>query len=363
MSVVDSITTYGESVMKAVRFYGKEDVRIEVIDEPAPGPGQVKLRNAFTGICGTDLHVFYNPDASGFDFTKPNDLTGAELPQVFGHEFSGTIVEVGSGVIGHAVGERVAVWPLHNCGSCPACRAGLYNGCQRLACQGISSPGGGMSTYTTVEEGKVFKLPDSVDLMMGALVEPMATGWHAVERSGVRPGQTALIVGAGPIGIGLWFALRAHGVDRIVVSEPNEERRAAMAGIGAEIVVDATPDKLATAVADATGGRGIDVAFEAAGVGAAVIQAISTLTPQGVLVIVALHEHEFGFNPTPFVFAENTIIGSIAYLDEDFRAVLQAMSEGKYSTAGWVSTVPFEGLVGALAGLRLGQGMKILVES
>lgn len=349
--------------MKAMLFYGKEDIRIETIAEPSPGPGQVKLRNAFTGICGTDLHVFYSPDASGFDFSKPNDLTGATLPQVFGHEFSGTIVEVGPGVTSHVVGDRVAVWPLHNCGSCPACVAGLYNGCQRLACQGISSPGGGMSTFTIVDEDKIFKLPDSVGLLMGALVEPMATGWHAVERSGVKPGQTALIVGAGPIGIGVWFALKAHGVDQIIVSEPNEHRRAAASSVGATIVVDATPGGLAVAVAKATSGRGVDVAFEAAGVGIAVTQAITSLAPQGILVIVALHEKEFGFNPTQFVFAENTIVGSIAYLAEDFQAVIRSMAQGKYSTDGWVSTVQFEGLVGALAGLRIGQGMKVLVES
>lgn len=349
--------------MKAVRFYGKEDIRIEDIAEPSPGAGQAKLCNAFTGICGTDLHVFFNPDVSGFDFSKPNELTGATLPQVFGHEFSGTVVEVGEGVTGHVEGDRVAVWPLHHCGKCPACVNGLYNGCQKLACQGVSSPGGGMSEYTLVEADKLFTLPDPVDLRMGALVEPMATAWHAVARSGVKPGQTALIVGAGPIGIGLWFALKARGVDRIVVSEPIEHRRSLIADVGAEIVVDATPDGLAAAVAAATGGRGVDVAFEAAGVGVAVTQAIANLTPQGVLVIVALHEKEFAFNPTQFVFAENTIVGSIAYLAEDFRAVIEAMSEGRYTTEGWISTVQFEGLVDAFAELRAGQGMKVLVQS
>ncbi|WP_344341540.1 alcohol dehydrogenase catalytic domain-containing protein, partial [Streptomyces rhizosphaericus] len=84
--------------MRAARFYGKEDLRIEDVPEPAPGPGEVKLRNAYTGICGTDLHVFFTPEASGFDFSKPNELTGAALPQVFGHEFAGQIVEVGEGV-------------------------------------------------------------------------------------------------------------------------------------------------------------------------------------------------------------------------------------------------------------------------
>lgn len=348
--------------MRAVRFYGKEDLRIEDVEEPAPGPGEVKLRNAYTGICGTDLHVFFTPEASGFDFSRPNPLTGAALPQVFGHEFSGEVVAVGEGVSDHREGDRVAVWPLQSCGDCPACALGLDSGCQRLACQGISSPGGGMSTFTTVRADKVFSLPPAVDLRMGALVEPMAAAWHAVVRSGIRAGQTALIAGAGPIGMGVWFALRAHGVERIVVSEPRENRRAALAAVGAEWVVG-PEDDLAGVVAAATGGGGVDVAFEAAGVGAAVHSALASLAPQGTLLIVSLHEKEFGFNPTPFVFAENIIIGSIAYRPQDFDAVIKAMAEGRYDIEGWVSEVPLEGVGDALRELRAGRHTKVLVRT
>ena len=100
----------------------------------------MKLRNAYTGLCGTDLHVFFTPEVSGFDFSTPNELTGAALPQAFGHEFAGTVVEVGEGVTTVAEGDRVAVWPLHGCGVCPACRNDMDHACWKLACQGISSP-------------------------------------------------------------------------------------------------------------------------------------------------------------------------------------------------------------------------------
>lgn len=346
--------------MRAVRFHGREDLRIEDVAEPSPGPGEVKLRNAYTGICGTDLHVYFTPEASGFDFSGPNALTGAELPQVFGHEFSGEVVAVGEGVTEHHEGDRVAVWPLHSCGACPACAVGLESGCQRLACQGISSPGGGMSTFTTVEAAKAFPLPAGVDLRMGALVEPMAAAWHAVVRSGIEAGQTALIAGAGPIGVGVWFALRAWGVDSIVVSEPREGRREAIRAVGADRVVG-PDDDLAGAVRAATGGQGVDVAFEAAGVGAAFHSALASLAPQGTLLVVSLHEREFGFNPTPFVFAENTIVGSIAYRREDFQAVIAAMAEGMYSLDGWVTEVPLDGVSAALRELRAGRHMKVLV--
>ena len=219
-----------------------------------------------------------------------------------------------------------------------------------------------MSTFTTVAAEKVFPLPDTVDLRMGALVEPMAAAWHAVVRSGIRAGQSALIAGAGPIGVGVWFALKASGVDRIVVSEPRENRRAAVAAVGAAPVVGPEGD-LAGVIAAMTDGRGVDVAFEAAGVGAAVHQSIASLAPQGTLLIVSLHEKEFGFNPTPFVFAENTIVGSIAYRREDFDAVIRAMAEGQYDFGGWVSEVPLEGVADALRELRAGRHMKVLVRS
>ncbi len=279
-------------------------------------------------------------------------------PQVFGHEFSGTVVEVGPDVDGVAVGDRVAVWPMHGCGHCPACDIDLDTSCQILAVQGINSPGGGMSEFTTVEAGKVFVLPEEVDLFMGALVEPMATAWHAVKRGGVQAGQTALVAGAGPVGVGLWFALKEHGIDAVVV-EPVAERRAVLTALGAQRVVD--PDDAADAVAEYTKGRGVDVAFEAAGVGPALLASMGTLAPRGVLVVVALHEHEIAWNPIGLVFAENSVMGSLAYRPQDFRDVIEAMAAGRIDTTGWVATVPLAEAEHALQELRAGRGMKILV--
>ena len=345
--------------MRAVRFYGQEDLRLEDIAEPAAGPGEVKVRNAFNGICGSDLHCYFNPASLGFDFSAPHPLTGATLPQVFGHEFSGTVVEVGSGVTGVNEGDRVAVWPMHSCGKCPACEIDLDTSCRTLAVQGINSQGGGMSEFTTVQAGKVFVLPDGVDLFTGALVEPLATCWHAVRRAGVHAGQTALVAGAGPVGVGLWFALQEHGIDPVVV-EPVAERRAVLSALGARHVV--APADAPDVVADLTHGRGVDVAFEAAGVGAAFSASLAALTPRGVLVVVALHEGEFGFNPIGMVFAENAVLGSLAYRPDDFRDVIDAMAQGRIRTDGWVAAVPLAKAEHSLRELREGRGMKILVQ-
>ncbi|WOF23296.1 2,3-butanediol dehydrogenase [Microbacterium betulae] len=348
--------------MRAARFHAKEDVRIEEVEEPSPGPGQVKLRNAFAGICGSDLHVYYAPEASGLDLTKPHPVTGAMPPQILGHEFSGTVVEVGEGVDRVAVGDDVAVWPVYGCGTCAACRRGMFNACRTIAFHGLNAHGGGMAEYTTVDAAKLHKLPEGVDLRLGALVEPMSVAWHAVAHANVQAGGSALVAGAGPIGIGVWFALRAQGVERVLVSEPSADRRAIIEALGAT-TVDPVNDDLASAVADLTDGDGVDAAFDAAGVGPSITSGLANLTPGGRLVVVALHERTMDFLPTQLVMSETEIVGVLGYTQDDFDAVIQAMSEGRYDTTGWVQEVDLDDVVDAIRSLRGGNGAKVLVRS
>ncbi|WP_430645166.1 2,3-butanediol dehydrogenase [Agromyces sp. GXS1127] len=348
--------------MRAVVFHAKEDLRVEEIEEPTPGPGQVKLRNAYAGICGSDLHVYYAPAEAGLDLEHPHPVTGSTLPQVLGHEFAGTVVELGEGVDGVKVGDRVAVWPIYFCGECAACRKGAYNACRTIGFHGLTSHGGGMAEFTTVDATKLHVLPESVDLRLGALVEPMAVAWHAVERSGAKAGGSALIAGAGPIGIGVWFALKGHGIENVIVSEPSPVRRAAIEALGAT-VVDPVNEDLGARVAELTNGDGVDVAFDAAGVGVAVASALANLAPLGRLVVVALHEKTMDFFPTQLVMGETEIVGALGYLPEDFDAVIAKMAEGLYDTTGWVDEIGFDAVEETIHALRSGKGMKFLVSS
>ncbi|MFJ5920968.1 alcohol dehydrogenase catalytic domain-containing protein [Kitasatospora sp. NPDC092948] len=348
--------------MKAARFYGKEDLRVEEVAEPVPGPGQVKLRNAFAGICGSDLHFFFYPESVPFALDEPHPLTGAMVPQILGHEFSGTVVEVGEGVTDVKVGDRCAVFPLAvSCGECTACRRGLPFSCRLMASLGTNADGGGLSEFTVCDASKVHVLPEGVDLRMGALVEPMAVGWHAVARTGVEAGGSALVAGAGPIGIGAWFAFKARGVEKVLVSEPSAERRAIMAALGAR-VVDPVHEDVAAAVAALTDGEGVDVAVDAAGAGAAVTAALAGLVPGGRLVTAALHEHAMDFQPTQVMIAETEIVGAVGYRPEEFDAVIAAMADGVYDTTGWVQELPLEDVIGALHALRGGAAGKILMK-
>lgn len=168
--------------MLAARLYGAKDLRIEEMPEPEPGPGEVKIRVAYAGICGTDVHEYFEaPRATHV----PNPLTGATLPQTLGHEFAGTVVTCGEGVDRVAPGARVCVRPIRTCGVCPRCTSGLSHLCKDLAAIGVTAPGGGLAQYVVVPADSVHQLPDCVPLEQGALVEPMAVALNAVERAGV----------------------------------------------------------------------------------------------------------------------------------------------------------------------------------
>ncbi|MEU7814982.1 alcohol dehydrogenase catalytic domain-containing protein [Pseudonocardia sp. NPDC049154] len=346
--------------MRAARFHARQDVRIDDVPEPAPGPGQVLLRPGYAGICGSDLHLVHAPEAVGVDPTRPHPLTGAQPPQVMGHEFAGTVEQVGEGVTTVRPGDRAAVFPIFSCGRCAACTTGRVNACRTVGFLGLTAEGGGMSEHVVVAAERLHLLPDGVDLRLGALVEPMAVAWRAVTASRVRPGGSALVAGAGPIGIGLWFALRARGVERVVVSEPSAVRRAAVAALGAH-VVDPAAEDLAKTVDPLTDGAGVDAAFDAAGAAPAFLATLASLTPGGRAVVVAAHEQAVELNPTMLVLGETEVVGSLAYLPADFDAVIAAMAEGAYDTTGWVEERPLADLLAALADLGEARASKILL--
>lgn len=346
--------------MKAAVLFGQNDLRILRIDEPEPTPCQVKIRNAFAGICGSDLHHYFAPSASESTMPVPHPLTGATPPQILGHEFSGTVVGVGEEVTGVRIGDRVAVNPVYSCGDCAACRRGARNTCLLIGFHGLNSHGGGMAEYTTVDAAMLHTLPPAVDLRLGALVEPMAVAWHAVKRSRIRTDESALIAGAGPIGIGLWFALKAHGVEKVIVTEPVASRRAVIEGLGG-FTVDPLADDAPIRVASVAGSDGADVGFDAAGVGAAIESLLMHLAPQGRLVLVAVHERTLQLDAARLLRGEIEILGSLAYLPDDFDAVIDAMANGLYDTVGWVDEVALDAVVDAFELLRSGIGAKFLV--
>lgn len=356
------MTTHYEK-MPALRFFGKEDVRIEDVEIPVPGPGQVRLRNAYAGICGSDLHIYFAPEACNTDFSRPHPVTGATLPQILGHEFSGTVESVGPEVAGVEVGDEAAVWGVHSCGKCGACERGHAHACAQVTFHGVYAEGGGMARYAVVDASRLHKLPAGVDLRMGALVEPMAVAWHAVRRADVDPSSSVMVLGAGPIGLGVYFALKARGVSNIVVVDISEERLAIAQKVGVAQVVHAARTPVAEAADRFTDGRGFNHVIDAAGSPQALEGAISSLSFRGVLTIVALYGAPVEVKTNQLIRQEAEIRGSQAYAPEDFDDVIEAMAAGLYDFSGWVDVVPLDGFVAAAHRLRDGIGMKVLVQA
>jgi (R,R)-butanediol dehydrogenase/meso-butanediol dehydrogenase/diacetyl reductase len=345
--------------MRAAVYYGPNKVEIADVPEPTPGPGSVKVKVGYNGICGTDLHEYYAGPI--FFPTEPHPLTHAQVPLVMGHEFSGVITDIGEGVTGWAEGDRVAIEPIYKCGHCPACKAGNYNICAQIGFHGLMSDGG-MAEYTVVPTSMLHKLPDNVSMTLGALVEPMSVAYHAATLGETKPGDTAMVFGAGPIGIGLWFALRGKGIDDAFVVEPSATRRASIEALGARTLDPAAIDVPAF-IADHTDGRKADAVFDAAGVTPAVETALACVGARRPMVSVAIYEKPLTTPLLNLVMNESRIQGSLCYTSADFEAVIALMAQDKYDTTGWVESIALDDVIDeGFEALHAGAKMKVLVD-
>ncbi|HKN98702.1 MAG TPA: 2,3-butanediol dehydrogenase [Pseudonocardiaceae bacterium] len=315
--------------MRAAVYHSKHDIRVEQVAEPGPlGPGQVRLRPSVCGICGTDLHEY----AAGPIVipTAPHPLSGASAPQILGHEFAGQVLEVGEGVTDVAVGDRVAVMPLVYCGQCYYCRRGLNHLCATMACTGLSWSGGGISEQVVVPAYQVSRLPDQVSDVQGALVEPAAVAAYGVDRTGLRPGDTVLVTGAGPIGALAALYAHAAGAARVIVSEPNPKRRALVEAFGVAIVLDPLTDGVPAAVRDLTSGVGVDVAAECSGSQGGLTTALDSLRAHGTATQVGLHVRPATIDPMALSNKDLSLVGTWCYPVYDFPRIIALIGTGRY---------------------------------
>jgi (R,R)-butanediol dehydrogenase/meso-butanediol dehydrogenase/diacetyl reductase len=313
--------------LRAARFYGPGDIRIDDVPEPATRAGTVKVEVEWCGICGTDLHEYLEGPIFAPTAEAPHPLTGESVPITLGHEFAGVVAEVGEGVSRVGVGDKVVVEPYIICGRCDACRTGRYNVCQTLGFVGLSGYGGGFSQYVVAEERWIHPLGE-LGTDVGALIEPLAVAYHAVKLSKAQPEHTALVFGAGPIGLVTTAALKAAGVEQVLVVEPADVRKQKAPGAGADHVIDPTSTDVAAEVAELTEGRGADVSFECAGIDAVLKSAILSTRAGGTVVNVAIWGHEASVAMNDLVFHEVNILGSLAYAD-DHPATIEMVASGK----------------------------------
>jgi (R,R)-butanediol dehydrogenase/meso-butanediol dehydrogenase/diacetyl reductase len=241
------------------------------------------------------------------------------------------------------------------------CTSGQYNHCGLLAFHGYNRGSGGLAQFSVVKRSMAHRLPKSMTGQQGALIEPMAISYRTAERCGVEAGQTVVVHGGGPIGIGVYFTLNRRGV-RVIMVDPSPQRRAALQKLGVKTVLDPRDGDVVSAIKDLTGGRGADTSVDAAGVPVAFKAALLSTAVGGKLIVVAIHTQPLQVAPMDMLMTEVEISG-IALSNNTFPSVIAEMSGGTYPTAGWVETIPFDRLISdGFERLHRQEGMKILVD-
>jgi (R,R)-butanediol dehydrogenase/meso-butanediol dehydrogenase/diacetyl reductase len=259
---------------------------------------------------------------------EPHPLTGAQNPQILGHEFAGDVVATGAGVTSVKEGDRVAIMPLAYCGRCAYCRRGLQHLCATMGCVGLSHAWGGMAELATVAEYQVVRLPDSVDYRQGALIEPTAVAAYGVERAGVAPGDSVLVTGAGPIGALAALCAQAAGAARVYVSEPNAARRARAEALRVATVLDPTSVDVPELLHEQTDGLGVDVAIECSGHPNGFGAAVRSLRRRGTLAQTGLFVGEASVEPMLWSLNDLTIVGTWCYWVYDFDRIAAQIGAG-----------------------------------
>lgn len=335
--------------MPAATYIGNSTINIVESSQRPPAPGEVQIDVAFTGICGTDLHILHGNMDSRVTF-----------PAIIGHEMSGRISAVGEGVSGWNLGDPVTVMPLDWCGDCPACKAGHQHICQNLNFIGIDSAGS-LQKQWNVHENVLVRLPDSLRLDHAALVEPVAVSVHDVRRAEIQPGEKAVVIGGGPIGVLIATAARHAGAE-VVVLELDDDRRAMIQELGFEVLNPQTQDQVEW-VNTWTGGAGADVVFEVSGAAAAVLGATALAKVRGRLVIVAIHPQPRPVDLQRVFWRELTIVGARVYERRDFETAVELLAAGVIPADQMITgTVPLERIADAFSRLAAGDAMKILVD-
>jgi len=339
----------GSRVGKAVSYDGRGRFSVRDAEPVPPGEGEVRLDVAYCGVCGTDLHIAHGA------------MDGrVRPPRVIGHEMSGTVAELGPGVHGFSVGDRVVVRPLDSRGETPADR-GFSHISRNLKFLGIDTPGAFQSSWT-VPAFTLHRLPDRVDLRLAALAEPLAVACHDVRRAELVPGEIAVVIGGGPIGLLIALVARAAGA-RVLLSEVNPARLELAAELGLETVDPTVTDAVAR-VAELTRGAGADVVFEVSGSAAGALAMTELAGLRGRLVVVAIFPEPQPVRLFEFFWKELQLRGARVYEPADYERAIELLAAGALPLERLISRVePLERLPSLFAELSAApSGVKFLVD-
>lgn len=316
--------------MKALVLVGKEQMELQEREIPHPKPGEVRVKIAYTSICGSDLGAYREPNSR------------FQVPIILGHEYSGIIDEVGEGIEDLKVGQHICGNPPVSCGKCWHCKHGHYNQCpNRLSLgnsAGVEKLDGTYTEYICLPAFTMVPLPEDMDLIYGSLMEPLAVGYHASQNGNFTPGETTVVIGAGPIGLMTVLSLKANGAGKIIVSDVSEARLELAGRLGADVLVNSKNEDLVDVVKRETDGVKADRTILCAGVPSLFYQAIETIRNCGDLILVGMVQATVPFNPMDIFGRDINIISSYTFTDEIFQ-VVQLVHEGKIDLEPLITSI------------------------
>ncbi|NFQ68176.1 NAD(P)-dependent alcohol dehydrogenase [Clostridium sporogenes] len=319
-----------EGKMKAAVMAGIGKIKLEERQIPKVKEDEVLVKLEYVGICGSDLH-YYETGAIG-DFV-------VEPPFVLGHEPGGTVVEVGKNVKHLKVGDRVALEPGKTCGHCEFCKTGRYNLCPDVVFFATPPVDGVFQEYVSHEADLCFKLPDNVSTMEGALIEPLAVGFHAAMQGNAKAGQTAVVMGSGCIGLVTMMALKAMGVSRVYVVDIMGKRLQKALELGADGVINGSSTNVVEEIMKLTDGKGCDLVIETAGTQVTTVQAMH-MTKKGATIVLVGYSKSGEMNlPISLALDKELTFKTIFRYRHIYPMAIEAVAAGKVNLKGIVTDV------------------------
>ena len=317
-----------EGKMKTAVMSGIGKMGFEERDIPKAKDDEVLVKLEYVGICGSDLH-YYETGAIGNYVVEP--------PFVLGHEPGGTVVEVGKNVKHLKVGDRVALEPGKTCGHCEFCKTGRYNLCPDVVFFATPPVDGVFQEYVAHEADLCFKLPDNVSTMEGALIEPLAVGFHAAMQGGARAGQSAVVLGSGCIGLVTMMALKAMGLSKVYVVDIMEKRLEKALELGADGVINGSKADAVEEVMRLTEGKGCDLAIETAGTQITTVQAIHMTKKGSNIVLVGYSRSGEMTLPMSLVLDKELTFKTVFRYRHIYPMAIEAVAAGKVNLKGIVT--------------------------
>jgi L-iditol 2-dehydrogenase len=316
--------------MKVAVMTAKGKMGFETRSTPVPGPYEVLVKLEYVGICGSDLH-YYENGAIGDYVVKP--------PFVLGHEAAGKVVQIGEKVRHLRYGDRVALEPGKTCGKCEYCKQGKYNLCPDVVFFATPPVDGVFQEYVAHPEDLCFRLPDNMGTLEGALIEPLAVGFHAAITGGARIGQTALVMGAGCIGLVSMMALKAMGVSHVYVSDVLDNRLQKAKELGAAVVLRPAEEEVPAVVEWLTHGRGVDLTIDTTGSDEALKLAVDCSKKGATITMVGYSKSGDITLPLGKMLDKELTLKTIFRYRHIYPLAIQAVSDGKVNLKGLVTKV------------------------